>query len=135
MMRGHVLNFAFSSDYLNAAGIVSLLSVLVLVGLFYYLNRYTGRGYFNIWTLGWIFYACWLGLGLRSENIHEHPLPIMLKNWCVGISAVLLFWGSAQFLKLPARPIMFLLFIGFLLVWSYVGAYHLQEPLQMRMPI
>ncbi|MDB6110185.1 MAG: Integral rane sensor hybrid histidine kinase [Pedosphaera sp.] len=136
-MVGAVVGFklAFSPDYLSAAGIVSLLSVLVLVGLFFYLNRYTGRRYFSTWTLGWLCYAVWLALGLGKDSLHSSPFPIMLKYWCVGASAALLFWGSAQFLKLPSRSVLFYLFIGFLLVWSYVGAYHLKEPLQMRVPI
>ncbi len=114
---------------------LSLLSVLVLVGLFYYLNRYTGRGYFSIWTLGWVFYACWLGFTQGAQHGFAQPFIIMVKHWCVGASAALLFWGSAQFLKLPARPSLFFLFIGFLMVWSYVGAYHLKQPLWVEMPI
>jgi signal transduction histidine kinase/CheY-like chemotaxis protein len=135
MMRDTALAAALAPEYLSTAGIVSLLSVLVLVGLFYYLNRYTGRGYFSIWTLGWGFYAGWLALGLGPENIQTHPLPLMLKHWCVGMSAALLFWGSAQFLRLNPQPRLFFLFIGFLLTWSYVGAYYLKDPLQVRVPI
>ena len=44
--------FSFPPEYLSAALVVSLLSVWVLVGLFYYLNRYTRRYYFSIWTTG-----------------------------------------------------------------------------------
>ena len=36
----------------------------VLVALFYYLNRYTKRYYFTIWTAAWLFYALWLTIGL-----------------------------------------------------------------------
>ena len=103
----------FPPAYLNAAVIVSLLSVLVLIGLFYYLNRYTGRRYFNLWTVGWAFYALWLGIGLGAGPSTAGPLQVMLKQWCVGASAAFLFWGSVDFLKLPARPHLFGLFIGF----------------------
>ena len=127
------LDFAIPADYLNSAVMVSLLSVLVLVGLFFYLNWYTGRRYFRIWTLGWVFYAVWLAMGPGGAN--AGPLQVMLKHWCIGASAALLFWGSVQFLKMPARPLLFCLFIGFLLVWSYVGAYFLKDPLQVRAPI
>ncbi len=127
------LIWAIPAEYLNSAAMVSLLSVLVLVGLFFYLNWYTGRKYFRIWTLGWMFYAVWLAIGPGLMN--TSPLLVMLKHWCVGVSAALLFWGSIQFLKLPSRPLLFCLFIGFLLVWSYVGAYHLSDPLQIRAPI
>src|SRR5882724_10364175 len=127
------LDFAIPADYLNSAVTVSLLSVLVLVGLFFYLNWYTGRRYFRIWTLGWMFYAVWLAMGPGAAN--ASPFQVMVKYWCVGASAALLFWGSVQFLKMPARPLLFCLFTGFLLVWSYVGAYYLKNPLQIRAPI
>jgi signal transduction histidine kinase/ActR/RegA family two-component response regulator len=127
------IRWVLPPDYLNAAIIVSLLSVLVLVGLFFYLNRYTGRRYFSTWTMGWLFYAGWLGLGLFSNG--ANPFLEMLKHWCVGASAALLFWGSIQFLKVPARSALFYCFIGFLLAWSYVGAYHLSDPFQIQVPI
>src|SRR5579862_643392 len=122
MVNGARFNAVIPPDYLNAAMIVSLLSVLVLIGLFHYLNRYTGRRYFSIWTVGWIFYAGWLGLGLWGGD--GEPMNEMLRHWCIGVSAALLFWGSSQFLKLPSQPRLFYLFMGFLLVWSYIGAYH-----------
>src|SRR5690242_202521 len=50
----------FPQEYLRAALMVSLLSVWVLVGLFYYLNRFTKREYFTVWTAAWLFYALWL---------------------------------------------------------------------------
>ena len=51
------LHLDFSQQYLQATLFVSLLSVWVLVGLFYYLNRYTRREYFTVWTVAWLFYA------------------------------------------------------------------------------
>jgi signal transduction histidine kinase/CheY-like chemotaxis protein len=127
------INLMVPPDYLNATAIVSLLSVLVLIFLFLYLNWYTGRRYFSIWTMGWAFYAVWLAIG--PGIIHVNPLLVMLKHWCLGLSAALLFWGSVQFLKMPSRPMLFGLFMGFLLVWSYVGAYYLKDPLEIRAPI
>ena len=127
------VNLMVPPDYLNATAIVSLLSVLVLIFLFLYLNWYTGRRYFSIWTMGWVFYAVWLGIGPGITNVN--PFLVMLKHWCVGLSAALLFWGSVQFLKMPSRPTLFGLFMGFLLVWSYVGAYYLKNPFEIRAPI
>jgi signal transduction histidine kinase/ActR/RegA family two-component response regulator len=131
----HVLgiNLTVPPDYLNATAMVSLLSVLVLIFLFLYLNWYTGRRYFSIWTMGWVFYAVWLGIGPGITGVS--PLLVMLKHWCLGLSAALLFWGSVQFLKMPSRPLLFCLFMGFLLVWSFVGAFYLKNPLQIQAPI
>src|SRR5437879_6576994 len=64
------LNLYFTREYLRAGVLVSLLSVWVLVALFYYLNRHTKRRYFTIWTVAWLFYALWITLtfGTQGEN-------------------------------------------------------------------
>ena len=62
------LNLIFSQEYLRAALMVSLLSVWVLVGLFFYLNRFTRRQYFTVWTAAWLFYALWLTLCLTAPD-------------------------------------------------------------------
>ena len=51
-------NLVLSDEHLKPALLISLLSVWVLVGVFYYLNTYTRRRYFTIWTTAWLFYAC-----------------------------------------------------------------------------
>ena len=79
---------------------VSLLSVWVLVGLFYYLNRYTKREYFTVWTAAWLFYALWLTLSLQMKDTPPGSILFMIKQWCVAISAVFLLWGSLRFLSL-----------------------------------
>ncbi len=55
-------------EYLKAGVLVSLLSVWVLVALFFYLNRYTKRRYFTIWTAAWLFYALWITLSFRLSG-------------------------------------------------------------------
>jgi hypothetical protein len=76
---------------------VSLLSVWVLVGLFFYLNRYTRREYFTIWTAAWLFYALWLTLSLRMGDPATGSIMFAIKQCCVSISAVFLLWGSLRF--------------------------------------
>src|SRR5437660_9116121 len=88
------LDIIFPHEYLRAALMVSLLSVWVLVGLFYYLNHYTRRDYFTIWTAAWLFYALWLTLCLRTGETTPGSILFMVKQSCVSISAVLLLWGS-----------------------------------------
>ncbi|MGV3771550.1 MAG: hybrid sensor histidine kinase/response regulator [Verrucomicrobiales bacterium] len=101
---------------------MSLLSVWVLVGLFYYLNRYTKRAYFTIWTTAWLFYAVWLSLWIAGKSFNT-PFLTMCKNWVVGASATFLIWGSCAFLKLKTPQRLFGSFLLFLLVWSYYEAY------------
>jgi PAS domain S-box-containing protein len=125
----------FPGEYLKAALVVSLLSVCVLIGVFYYLNYYTKRRYFTTWTAAWLFYAVWLTLCISLQKSPESPLLLMLKQWCVGVSAVFLLWGAARFLNQQAPQKLYALFIAFLLTWSYIGAYHLNDSLQTQLPI
>ena len=67
-------DFDFPHEHLKPALAVSLLSVWVLVGLFYYLNRYTKRRYFTIWTAAWLFYALWLTLCMAVPDPFDSPL-------------------------------------------------------------
>jgi signal transduction histidine kinase/ActR/RegA family two-component response regulator len=132
-IRGFELGFP--KEYLRAALMVSLLSVWVLVGLFYYLNRYTKRKYFTIWTASWLFYALWLTLGITLPGAAARSMVDIIRQWCVSISAVFLLWGSLSFLEIHARQMLFGLFILFLLTWSYVGAQAIENPLFIQLPI
>jgi len=125
----------FPQEYLQAALMVSLLSVWVLVGLFFYLNRYTRREYFTIWTAAWLFYALWLTLSLRMQDVLKDDLIFMLKQCCVSISAVFLLWGSLRFLGLPVRQTSIGAFMVFLVVWIFVSPLVSVNLLQIQLPI
>ena len=64
-------NLLITREYLKAGVLVSLFSVWVLVALFYYLNRYTKRRYFTIWTAAWLFYALWITLSFGRQGDAE----------------------------------------------------------------
>jgi len=134
-MKFEGITLDFSSQYLHATLIVSLLSVWVLVGLFYYLNRYTKREYFTVWTAAWLFYALWLTLSLTVPNAGPGHFMFILKQWCVAISAVFLLWGSLRFLGLPVKQSLFGLFMLFLLVWTFVSPQILTSVVEMQMPV
>jgi signal transduction histidine kinase/ActR/RegA family two-component response regulator len=129
------MGLAFSPEYLRAALVVSLLSVWVLVGLFFYLNRYTRREYFTIWTAAWLFYALWLTLGLRMGNAPLGSLVSMTRQCCVSISAVFLLWGSLRFLCLPVRQTSLGAFMVFLAVWTLASAQWSRSTLEFQLPI
>src|SRR5437016_13934255 len=111
------VDLIFPREYMRAALMVSLLSVWVLVGLFYYLNRYTKREYFTLWTAAWLFYALWLTLSLTMPSNTPGSIHFLLKESCVAISAVFMLWGSLRFLQLPVHQRLFGLFMLFVLVW------------------
>src|ERR1700690_561028 len=125
----------FSEQYLQASLFVSLLSVWLLVGLFYYLNRYTRREYFTIWTVAWLFYALWLTLGLTMQGMISNKAVFILRQCCVAISAVFLLWGSARFLSLPVRQTLLTLFMLFLLVWTIVSPEVISDTFQIQLPV
>src|SRR5580704_14869692 len=122
----------FSRQYLRAALIVSLLSVWMLVGLFYYLNRYTKRDYFTVWTAAWLFYALWLTLGLKFPDCTPVSIPFKLQQCCVAVSAVFLLWGSLRFLKIPVQQTLFGLFMAFLAVWTFAGSYFIPKSMNPK---
>ena len=129
------LDVYLSHDYLKAAVLVCLLSVWVLVGLFSYLNLYTRRRYFSIWTAAWLFYALWLTLSSGFEGGMEPPLLQMFRQWCVGVSGVFLFWGGQRFLAERVSQRLVGWFLLFLLLWSYASAFYLENPLQKEVPL
>src|SRR5208282_6066175 len=119
MTKFDEMGLVFPEEYLRAALLVSLLSVWVLVGLFYYLNRYTKRYYFTIWTAAWLFYALWLTVGIEVVSPDPGSFVPVLRLWCICLSAVFLLWGSVSFLEMKAPQRLFGGFIAFLLIWSY----------------
>lgn len=129
------LDVYLSHDYLKAAVLVCLLTVWVLVGLFSYLNLYTRRKYFSIWTAAWLFYALWLTLSFGIQGETPPPLLQMLRQWSVGVSAVFLFWGSQRFLGERVSQRLVGWFLLFLLLWSYAGSFYLENPLQKEVPL
>lgn len=130
------LNLVFPHEYLRAAMLVSLLSVWMLVGLFFYLNRYTKREYFTIWTAAWLFYALWLTLNLEGPESAAGGIFFIVEQCCVAISAVFLLWGSLRFLSIPVPQTLFFLFMIFLVVWTIVSPEALSgNKLAIQMPI
>ncbi|HEY6169154.1 MAG TPA: hypothetical protein VI454_14015, partial [Verrucomicrobiae bacterium] len=73
-------DFNFPVEYLRPALVLSLLTVWVLVGLFFYLNLYTRRRYFSLWTAAWLFYSLWLTLCISMGGDETSPLLTMLKQ-------------------------------------------------------
>jgi CheY-like chemotaxis protein len=134
-MKFDNMGLAFPQECLRAALLVSLLSVWVLVGLFYYLNRYTRRQDFSIWTGAWLFYALWLTLSLGLGDAAPGSLVFTINQSCVSISAVFLLWGSLRFLGIPVPRRLSVVFALFLTVWILVSPQLMTDPLQIHLPV
>jgi hypothetical protein len=131
-----------SGPYLRSALLVLVLSVWMLVGLFYYLNRYTKRNYFAVWTAAWSFYAVWLTLELEFPQNSPETIVFKIQQCCVAVSSVLLLWGSLLFLRIPVRQRLFGLFMLFLVAWTFASQYFISvfinasgRKLETQMPV
>ena len=119
-MESEIIKFALPPERLAEAKIVSLLSVCMLVVFFYYLNRHTKRGYFAVWTAGWMFYALWLMLNVQLPNAKPGEIVFLLEQWCLVFTAVCLLWGSLRFLNLLGRHFLFGLLVLSVLTWTWI---------------
>jgi PAS domain S-box-containing protein len=117
-----------SNGQLRLGLFICLLSVWLLAGVLSYLNHYTKRKYFSIWTVAWLFYSLYLTLSYvlfwHYGDFRGEPWwGTMTKQWCLGISAVFMLWGSLRFLGSRVRRVPLMLFSGFLLIWGFVANY------------
>ena len=79
----------FSRMYLSLH-FLSDVTAGVLVGLFCYLNQFTRRNYFSVWTAAWLFYAFWLTLSLVIKDPGIGTWMFLFEQWSISISAVFL---------------------------------------------
>jgi signal transduction histidine kinase/ActR/RegA family two-component response regulator len=130
------MNLSFPpNELLRAALLVSMTSVWVLVGLFYYLNRYTRRRYFTTWTAAWLFHALWLTLELVISHAASGSWIAAIRACCVAVCALFLLWGSLEFLQIKVSERLFGLFMLFLIVWATVSPSVLSGSLQTQLPV
>jgi two-component system, NtrC family, sensor kinase len=100
----------------------SLLPVWVLVGLFQYLRRFTGKRHFQTWTSAWLFYALFLTLSVVPAGSLNAEFLKIAKNWCVATGALLMLWGSLQLINVPAKQRLIAMMVLFNLMWSCASA-------------
>ncbi len=128
-LAGFTWSFGFDAQGQLRAGLfISLLSVWLLVGVFSYLNCYTRRRYFSIWTVAWLFYALYLTISYSRYWLNggfkgEAWWAIMFKQWCISTAAVFMLWGGLRFLGNKVRQVSLSLFLCFLFLWSFVASY------------
>src|ERR1051326_7820195 len=128
------LSIYFPPEWLKAALVLSIISTWVLVALFAYLNQYTQRRYFSLWTIAWLFYALWLTASINLLDSPESQLGQMLTQSCIGICALFLLWGNLTILRQnsPQRNILGAMII--VLLWSYIGTYQLHDLFWLKLP-
>lgn len=116
-----LLNLYFPPEWLKAALALSLISTWVLVALFAYLNRYTRRQYFGLWTAGWLFFALWITSTLSFLDDPHAASWEWIRLAGIGICATLIFWGALQFTGRQRGQREMALLVFMMVLWSYIG--------------
>jgi PAS domain S-box-containing protein len=129
------VSIMFPPEWVRTALVVALFSTLVVVALFGYLNHHTKQRYFSIWTVSWLFYAVYLAASIGLEETPAMPFLVMVRRACIGISALYMFAGSRNMIQGVHEQRELLLGTVLMFLWSYVAAYHVQDPLWITVPV
>ena len=113
----------FPPERLKAALVFALCGTWLVCVIFAYLAHHTNKPYFHLWTVAWLYYSVNLVALLRLGEWSDSTVLVVLRQACLGISAVCLFWGSLH-LHLDSRMRKqreLALGLTIVLVWSYVA--------------
>ncbi len=129
------IDLFFPAEWVKAALVLALFTTWVVIGLFAYLNHYTKKSYFSMWTVAWMFYAVWLAACIGLEESPDTPFLVMARRACIGISALFMFWGSFQLTYGSRNRRELGMGIVMIVVWSYVAAYKIVDRLWITIPV
>ncbi len=139
----HALNLAFLDqsilyfrpEWIKSALVLALISVWMVIGLFTYMNYSARRLHLSLWTVSWMFYSVYLAASIGLEESPHTPLLVMVSRACIGISALFMFWGSFQLTEAKRDQREIALGSVLIVIWSYVGAYRVQEERWITFPV
>lgn len=125
---------ASPSRWVGSALLLALVSMAMVIVLFYYLNRRAKRQYFSLWCIAWMSYAVYLVAALALQGTPDFPLFVMARRACIGISGLFMFWGSFQLTgqNRSLRELGLSLFL--VLAWSVVATYWIRNPYWLTIP-
>jgi PAS domain S-box-containing protein len=87
---------ALPARWLGSALVLALISMIAAAGVFYYLNRQLKRQYLTLWTIAWICYGVHVLAAIGLQKIPDVWLLLLARRIFIGISGLLMFWGSFQ---------------------------------------
>ena len=134
-LSASIVDMLSSSTWLNAALALAFFSTWVVIGVFAYLNHHTKRSHFSLWTVGWLFYAVWLGVSIGMDESLDVPSVIMAQRACIGISALFMFWGCLELNNCGRLRSELWAGVALMFVWSYVAAYEVCDPFWISVPV
>jgi PAS domain S-box-containing protein len=125
----------FPPEWIKSALVLALITVWMVIGLFTYMNYSQRRLHLSLWTVGWMFYSVYLAASIGLEESPHTALLVMVSRACIGISALFMFWGSFQLTKSKRDQREIALGSVMMVIWSYVGAYRVQNELWVTFPV
>src|ERR1035437_6097377 len=125
----------FPPEWIKSALVLALITVWMVIVLFTYLNFSTHRQHLSLWTVSWMFYSVYLAASIGLEESPHTELLVMVSRACIGISALFMFWGSFQLTAVKRDQRELALGSVMMVIWSYVGAYRVQDELWITFPV
>jgi PAS domain S-box-containing protein len=125
----------FPPEWIKSALVLALISVWMVIILFAYLNRFTRKPYFSLWTVSWMFYSVYLAASIGLEETPDTPFLVMARRACIGISALFMFWGSFELTKRSRNRRELGWGVILVLIWSYIAAYKVGDELAITVPV
>ena len=127
--------FIFPVEWTNAALILALMSICMVLALFAYLNYRTQKPYFSLWINAWFFYAVYLAAAIGLQESPATPALVMARRSCIGLSAVFMFSGSFHLTGRPRSIKELKKAILMIILWSAVAAFNVRDRFWITMPV
>lgn len=125
----------FPAEWVTAALTLNLIGIWVVIGLFLYLRRQTQKERFGLWTASWMFYSVYLAASLGLQQAPAAAWLMVGQRASIGVSALLMFWGSLQLTHAPRSHRELAGGIVLLLLWSAVAADRVGQSLWITVPV
>src|SRR5437016_690964 len=124
MAKGGVV---IPANWVSSALVLALISMAIVCGLFYYLNRRVKRQYFTLWIIAWVCYGLYLMAAIGLQEIPDARLLLLARRACIGISGLFMFWGSFQ-LTYQQRTLRELGFaVALVLTYCFLATYAMKD--------
>src|SRR5256885_1579377 len=127
--------FAFPPEWAKAAMVLSFLGAGGGIGGFAYLNRYTRKPYFHLWTAAWGFFALGLVASIQLQAQPDDTFVQLIRQACIGCSAMCMFWGSFEMTGSHRNRRELVLAMGLAIGWSYVSTQYFPDRLWSNLPL
>jgi len=114
---------------------LALVATWIVCSVFTYLSRYTRKPYFRFWAVAWLYYSTYLMAMIGLGGQLDRSSLVMLREACIGVSALSMFWGSLQFTGHTRHPRELGLGMMVMLVWGYLAAYEWQDRAWITIPM